>query len=72
MSTHPLTDHEIAHLRHEERLVRAALANAHPTSADGVRAHRNVRRLERLFGAVRAYVGAHRGGAAIRAPRLLS
>ena len=70
MSTHPSTHHEIALLRHEERLVRAALANAHPRPADGVRSRRYVRGLDRLLGAVRAQRGALRGEAAIRMPRL--
>jgi len=72
MSTHPSTQHEIAQLRHEERLVRAALVNAHPKPADGVRTRRHVRGLERLFGTVRAHLGAQRGKAAIRAPRAMS
>ncbi len=72
MSAHPSTHHEIARLRHEERLVRAALVNAHPHSPDGVRGRRNPGGLERLVEAVRAHLGARRGGAAIRVPRFLS
>ena len=72
MSAHPSTHHEIAQLRHEERLVRAALANAHPIPADGVRARRSPVGLDRLLGAVQAHLGARRGGAAIRVPQFLS
>jgi hypothetical protein len=72
MSTHPSTQHEIAQLRHEERLVRAALVHAHPKPADGARARENVGGLEMLFGRVRAHLGARRGIAAFGAPQLLS
>ncbi len=66
MSIHPSTHDEIARLRHEERLVRAALAHAH-RPADGARVGENVGGLERLFGTVRARLGAPRGVTAIRA-----
>jgi hypothetical protein len=66
MSTHPSIHYEIASLRHEERLVRAALAHAH-RPAEGARAGENVGGLERLFGTVRARLGAQRGVTAIRA-----
>ena len=72
MSAHPSTHHEIAQLRHEERLVRAALANAHPHPAVGLRARRSPGGLDRLLGAVQAHLGARRGGAAIRVPQFLS
>jgi hypothetical protein len=72
MSAHPSTHHEIARLRHEERLVRAGLTHAHQIPADGVRARRSAGVLERWIGAARAQLGAQRGGAAVRAPRLLS
>ena len=73
MSAHPSTHHEIAQLRHEERLVRAALANAQPLPADGLRARRrSPGGIERLVGAVQAQLGARRRGAAIRVPQLLS
>ena len=72
MSTHHSTQHEIARLRHEERLVRAALVHAHPNPADDARARVNVGDLERLFGKVRAQLGTRRGFAAIRRPQLLS
>ena len=63
MSTHPSTHHEIAQLRHEERLVRAALATR---TADMVRSLGSWR-LERLLGTVRARLDAQRGVTAIRA-----
>jgi hypothetical protein len=66
MSTHPSTHGEIARLRHEERLVRAALAHAH-LPADGARAGETVGGLERLFGTVRARLGTQRGLTALRA-----
>jgi hypothetical protein len=72
MRTHHATQHEIARLRHEERLVRAALAHAHSTPADGAHAGENVGGLSRLFGTVRAHFGARRGVTAIRVPRLVS
>jgi hypothetical protein len=72
MSTHPSTQHGTAQLRHEERLVRAALVHAHPKPADDARARENVSPLEMLFGTVRAHLGARRGVAAIRVPQLLS
>jgi hypothetical protein len=72
MSTHPSTQHEIAQLRHEERLVRAALAHAHSKPADSAHVGGNVDGLSRLFGTVRAHFGARRGVTAIRVPRLLS
>jgi hypothetical protein len=72
MSTHPSTQHEIAQLRHEERLVRAALMHAHPKPVDDARAPENVGRLERLLETVRAQLGARRGIAATRGPQLLS
>jgi hypothetical protein len=71
MSTHHSTQHEIARLRHEERLVRAALVHAHPNPADDVRA-RAAGGLEKLFVTVRAHLGARRGFAAVRGPQLLS
>jgi len=66
MSTHPSTHHEIARLRHEERLVRAALAHAH-RPADGARAGENVGGFERLLGTVQARLDAQRGVTVIRA-----
>jgi hypothetical protein len=72
MSTHPSTQSEIAQLRHEERLVRAALAHAHRTPADGARAREHVGGLATLFGRVRAHLGARRGVTTIRVLRLLS
>jgi hypothetical protein len=72
MSTHASIQHEIAQLRHEERLVRAALAHAHRTPADGARARAHVGGLDRLVGRVRVQLGAWRGVATIRVPRLLS
>jgi hypothetical protein len=72
MSTHHSTQHEVARLRHEERLVRAALVHAHPNPADDVRPRANVGGLEKLFVTVRAHVGARRGFAAVRGPQLLS
>jgi hypothetical protein len=51
--------------------VRAALVHAHPNPADDARARANVG-LEKLFGTVRAHLGARRGFAAIRGPQLLS
>jgi len=63
--------HEIAQLRHEERLVRAALAHAHVTPADGARARRNVGGRE-WFRRVQVQIGAQSGRAAIRVPRFLS
>jgi hypothetical protein len=71
MSTHPSTQHGIAQLRHEERLVRAALVHAHPKPADDARARENAG-LETLLGKVRAHLGARRGVVAIRGPQLLS
>jgi hypothetical protein len=72
MSTHHSTQHEIARLRHEERLVRAALVPAHPNPADDARARAYAGGLEKLLGTVRAQLGARRGFAAIRGPQLLS
>jgi hypothetical protein len=68
MSAHPVAHHEIARLRHEERLVRAALATGHPIPADGAQARRMLV-LEWLR--EWAQVGAWRR-TAIRVPRLLS
>jgi hypothetical protein len=72
MSAHPSNHHEIARLRHEERLVRAALVNAHPHPAGGVHDRRDLAGLARLLGAVQAHLGTRRAGAAIRVPRFLS
>jgi hypothetical protein len=52
--------------------VRAALVHAHPNPADDARARANVGGLEKLFGTVRAYLGARHGFAAVRGPQLLS
>ena len=71
MSAHPSIQHEIAQLRHEERLVRAALVHAHPNPADDVRT-RVTGGIEKLFVTVRAHLGARPGFAAIRGPQLLS
>jgi len=72
MSAHSSTQPEIASLRHEERLVRAALVHARPNPADDARVRANARGLEKLFGTVRAHLGARRGFAATRGPQLLS
>jgi hypothetical protein len=72
MSAHPSTHHEIARLRHEERLVRAALVNAHPHPAGGVHDRRRLGGLDGLLGAVQTHLGTRQRGAAIRVPRLLS
>ena len=71
VSAHPSSHHEIAQLRHEERLVRAALAHAHRLPADGAEGRRRVGSLERLLGTVRAHLGAPRGRT-VGAPRLQS
>jgi hypothetical protein len=69
MSTHPSLQDDIARLRHEERLVRAALAHAHREPAAGTRARERAGTVDRMLDAVRAHLGARRGlTAATRAP----
>jgi len=66
MSSYPSTQQEIARLRHEERLVRAALAHANPTPAEGARVGENVGDLARLVETVWARLVAWPGMTALR------
>ncbi len=72
MSTHPWAYHEVARLRHEERIVKARayhtrVADAEPAATSGRR-----RALDGLFRVPRFRAGLRRGFAVRREARLLS